>query len=559
MPEQKLSERQRLTEEIRILEELNRRKALADDGCVFFIENYLMTFDPRPEAFPHHLDFNMDEYPYEREYVNGLVAAIRGGYDIFDEKSRDMGVSWLALAVRFWLWIREPGYQSLLGSRKEEYVDSGDAKSLFWKLDYFIQRIKDPKLLPKGFDPKKHRTHMKLINPVNGNAITGESSNPNFSRGGRYQDVFFDEFGFWPDAQASWTAAGDATHCRHAVTTPPDEPSFAKSVRFSDKTMIRTWHWRLHPRKDDEWYEREKARRSEEEVLHELDISWEYSGVGRPYPEIDTVPTGNYQYDPSSPLYLSMDIGLDAVSIGYYQPLRNSDWITMIGAFESSDHVIEWYFPLLGLGHVVNTPKCTYPKCSRGHHEFNYTDQEIAFFKAINHWAPAYFFGDPSGKQRHVESGISPYTILWQHGITVNTNEAENEWLNRRDESKRMLSRLAINETPQTKWFIECLKNARYPKREETSNLTTEIVKPVHDWTSHHRTQFEFFSVNYKRADYESSLHQRTGFTSDLPPNIEQPTPYRGAAPGVTQTPALDIGAVLMEKSQRGNRSAWDI
>jgi hypothetical protein len=271
---------------LKLYAEQDRRRARTDP--VFFISRYLRTYDPRPEAYPHHLDFTL--YPYQEEYVLDTVRAIKEGTDIFDEKSRDMGASWLSLAVRFWFWCFADSYQSLLGSRKQEYVDDGTLKSLFPKLDYFILHIKDPQLLPKGFDPKKHRTYMKLINPETGNTISGESSNRDFSRGGRFDDVLFDEIAFWPDARNAWTAAGDATRCRHAVTTPPNEPSYAKALRNSGKVRVRTWHWRLHPHKDAQWYEREKARRSEEEVLHEIDISWEYTGAGRPYPEVDAVP-----------------------------------------------------------------------------------------------------------------------------------------------------------------------------------------------------------------------------------------------------------------------------
>ena len=71
---------------------------------------------------------------------------------------------------------------------------------------------------------------------------------------------------------------------------------------------------------------------------------------------------------------------------------------------------------------------------------------------------------------------------------------------------------LQINDTPRTKWFIECIASARYPKREEdTSQSVTPINKPVHDWTSHHRTELEYFSVNYNSqgsgnpSDYYSS------------------------------------------------------
>jgi hypothetical protein len=57
-------------------------------------------------------------------------------------------------------------------------------------------------MLPQGFDWKKHLTYMSLSNPVNGNVISGESSNPNFSRGSRRTAVLLDEFAFWDNDTA---------------------------------------------------------------------------------------------------------------------------------------------------------------------------------------------------------------------------------------------------------------------------------------------------------------------------------------------------------------------
>lgn len=511
--------------------EQDRRRASND--CVFFIQNYLKTFDPRPEAYPHHLDFNL--YPFQIDYVNGTVEAIRQGYDIFDEKSRDMGVSWLALAVRLWMWIFDEGYQGLVGSRKEDYVDNGTLDSLFGKFDYMIENIKDPLLLPEGFELKKHRTYMKLVNPSNGNVIKGESSNKNFSRGGRYKDVFFDEFGFWPDARNSWTAAGDATRCRHAVTTPPDEPSFARALRFSEKIKIRTWHWHLHPHKDEKWYAYEQTRRTQEEVLHELDISWEYANTGRPYPEISNVPMAQYEYNPDVPLYVSIDLGLDAVALGWYQPVKNSDWVTLVEAFEASDHIIEWFLPFFGK-----------PIDSR----FVYNDEELAFIEMVKYWQAGIFFGDPSGNQRHVESGVSPYTILQNNGIYVQVNDQENDWVSRRDAAKRLFGHLRVNDTPRTKWWMECIKNARYPKREENSQATTPIAKPVHDWTSHHRTQTEFFAVNYKGQVVDGG-HVVTA----SPPGLTLRQGYLADATGQWQGYGLDLEKVM--RQNRNNPERW--
>jgi hypothetical protein len=464
-----------------LLKEADRRQA--KKNRIFFVRQFLHTFDPRPDAYPHDIDF--DPYGFQEELIEQIYDAITVGYDLFIEKSRDMGVSWVVLGVLFWCWLFEPGFQALIGSRKESYVDNREIDSLFGKLEFFIRTIKDDELIPEGFKMDVNRQYMKLTNPENNNAILGESSNPNFSRSGRYKVVFFDEFGFWPDAKSSWAAAGDATRCRIAVTTPPDVPSYAKSIRFGDKIKVITLHWTKHPHKTQEWYEGEKARRTEDEVLHELDISWEYSAAGRPYPEVDKVPFVNCDYNPALPLYVSIDLGLDAVALQWWQPVQNSDWFTLIGAYEKSEKIIDWFYPFFGL-----------PIESAGVH--TYSDEDLSMIERVRYWRKPSVFGDPSGKQRHIESAESAYAKLITKGIYVQSNDRENEWIPRRDAVKRLLPRVQVHDTPGTRYWHECMKLARFPTRKEESQAVTAITKPVHDWTSHHRTSTEFFAVNYK-------------------------------------------------------------
>jgi hypothetical protein len=473
--------------------ELKRRRAARDP--VYFIEQYVKTFDPRPEAYPHVLDFKL--YDFQKDLALQFVKDIEDSTNDFVEKSRDMGVSWLIVAVLVWFWLYKPGFQALIGTYIEDLVDNGELDSLFGKIEFIIQNIKDPAILPSGFDMDKHRTYMSLNNPVNGNAILGKAPTKKFGRSGRYTVVLFDELGFWQWGRQAWTAASDSARCRIAITTPPDEPSFAKKLREGGKIKVTTIHWMLHPLKNQVWYEEEKNHRTQEEMLHELDISWEYSNTGRPYPEASDIRVGSYPYNEEAPLYVSIDLGLDAVALGFYQPIPNTNWIVLVDAYEMSNRIIDWFIPFFG-GEFDSA--------------FTYTDTDLAFIKLVrpwftppkdplDRWTKPIFYGDPSGNSKHVESGISPYTILYKkQGIRVQVNEIENDWVSRRDATKKLITHLAVNDTERTRWWLECLKNAHYPKREETSQATTGITKPVHDWTSHHRTQTEFFAVNYKRT-----------------------------------------------------------
>lgn len=476
-----------------LLAEADRRRGKQER--IFFVRHFLRTFDPRPTAYPHHLDF--DPYGFQEDLIEEIYTDIKNGVDLFIEKSRDMGVTWIVLAVIFWMWLYEDGFQALLGSYIEDYVDNGEMDSLFGKIEYFCTNNKDPKIMPRGFNIDKHLTYMSLTNPVNGNAILGKAPTKKFSRSGRYTVVLYDEIGYWAFAKQSWTAGGDATNCRIAITTPPDEPSYAKYLRFSDKIKVLTLHWRLHPDKDDEWYEHEKGRRTEEEVLHELDISWEYSISSRVYSEVDNLLFERMPYNPALPLYVSLDLGLDAVAVGWWQPVQNSHYWTLVDSYEKSDNIIDWWYPFFGF--PIDAEQ-----------DFQYDDADLAFIEKVKRWKRGIFFGDPSGEQRHIESKVSAYTKLRKKGIYVQSNTVDNDFKTRRDATKLLLPKLILNDTPGVHWWLECMKLAHYPKRAEESNSTSGITKPVHDFTSHLRTMTEFFAVNYESYP-ATSLDQSSG------------------------------------------------
>jgi hypothetical protein len=209
-----------------------------------------------------------------------------------------MGVSWSVLSVFLWAWLFWPSFEALAGSRKEDFVDSADPGSLFWKLDYALKRMA-PWIIPAGFDITKHRTYMNLQNPESGNVITGESANPNFGRGARKTAVLLDEFAFWEYGEQAWRGLADTTRCRLAVSTPnPQGGQFFKRLRYSGLIDATTLHWRLHPLKDEAWYEDEHKRRTQEEIASELDINYDLSIRGRVYPEWDEVKKGNFPYQP---------------------------------------------------------------------------------------------------------------------------------------------------------------------------------------------------------------------------------------------------------------------
>lgn len=265
----------------RAIKDVKFRSALVEKARrdpVFFFNQFAWTYDPRPEAKPNHFPFLT--YPFQDDYILNLEAAYKGVYDLLTDKSRDMGASWLVLSWIVWHWLFNTSFNALVGSRKEDLVDNFQPDSLFGKMDYLIKRL-PTWLLPKGFNSDKHRTFCKIINPETGNTIQGESANKDFSRQGRYTVIMLDEFAFWEQADSVWTATGDSSPIRLPVSTPRGKNNKFADLRFGNQIKVVSLHWKLHPHKDQDWYEKQKHRRTPREVAQELDIDYEASGTER--------------------------------------------------------------------------------------------------------------------------------------------------------------------------------------------------------------------------------------------------------------------------------------
>ncbi len=294
------------------------------DIC-FWFNHFCWTFDPREK--PAQLPFVL--YPYQETFIQTLVRHIEQGEDFLVEKSRDMGVSWLILLLFQYYWLFHPGSNFHLGSRKMESVDrKGDISTLFEKLRFNLFRL--PQWMrPDGFNPTRHDNQAKLIQPANGNIITGESSNENFGRGGRYKAILFDEFPFWPCDDAAYASAGQSSPCRILVGTPYGKNNKFGELRFHSPIEVASLHWRLHPLKDETWYERQKARMTEDEVARELDINYHLSVRDRVFKQFGELHKSQLEYIPGKRIIRSWDFGYHCPACLFLQ-LDNQDRVRVL-------------------------------------------------------------------------------------------------------------------------------------------------------------------------------------------------------------------------------------
>lgn len=276
-----------------------------------FINLFCWTYDPRLVESPV---VPFVTYPCQDVALISMERCIREGEDVLIEKSRDMGATWLALAVMLHAAQFRDMQTFLLASRKEQLVDETEnPDSLFWRLRFLIRNQ------PSWLRPTLTKdTYMSLVLKETGSAFNGESTNADLSRGGRRTAIMLDEFSAVPNGYEILSATADATRCRIFNSTPAGVGNAFYSQTKLVKNKIRL-HWSDHPVKArglyfvngkprSPWYDRECERRHPREIAEQLDI--DYHGSDYLFFEADVIesvllrdcrpPIGQYtiDYDP---------------------------------------------------------------------------------------------------------------------------------------------------------------------------------------------------------------------------------------------------------------------
>ncbi len=470
----------RLTKARSYIWHLCERPDNAAEGIKFFINNFAYTFSPKTE--PKHLPFITFEF--QDRAIEWMVDCIEGKKDGLIEKSREMGMTWLIfVAIPLWYWLFRDGINILVGSYKEMLVDDKTNDSIFGKIDYLLEGL--PKwMLPKNFNPNKHRTKLKLINPATNNLISGDTMNPLFGRGSRKTMILFDELGFWDYAKDAWDGSDDSTNCRIANSTPHGYNYYAQ-LREDENMDVLSLLWKLHPLKDQQWYEFECARRPAEVIAQEIDISYSKSREGKVYPEWNevNVTRGLFEYDDDLQLYIGWDFGkTDDTAIIWAQKDYKSDRLRIIDTYRNTGKNIDFYVPFVT--GIIPSDKYTYTK------------DELEIIGAHKNWRKGTHFGDPAGRFVNAVSDETVISVLKNHGITMNFKDKWKVFSARKSATKRLImDGIDLQNNVRTKWFNTCMINSSYPKVKQEGLDVIRSEKPKHDDYSHYRSSFEYLSL----------------------------------------------------------------
>jgi phage terminase large subunit len=240
-----------------------------------FIIDWGVTEDPRgiKNGLPTLRPFIL--FPKQEEWVSWFLERWKNSEPGLCDKSREMGVSWLAVSVSATLCLFTEGLIVGFGSRKAEYIDTlGNPDCLFYKVRRFIN------LLPVEFrgtwDERKHSREMRIIFPDTNARMIGEAGD-NIGRGGRTSLSIIDESAWLMRPELIDAALSQTTDCRIDISTPHGMNNPFARKRFGGNISVFTFHWRDDPRKDEEWYESKKKKLNYDSVIIAQELDLDYS------------------------------------------------------------------------------------------------------------------------------------------------------------------------------------------------------------------------------------------------------------------------------------------
>lgn len=217
-------------------------------------------------------------YPKQREWIDWVIQHWRSRSPGLTEKTRQMGFSWLSVALSCTMCIFHEGMVVGIGSRKQDYIDIiGDPKSLIEKGRLFMQGL--PPEFRAGWTLRNNAPHMRLSFPDTGGIIAGEAGD-NIGRGATTSIYFVDEAAYLEHPVMAESSLSQTTNCRMDISTPNGLGNSFAQKRFGGKVDVFTFHWTDDPSKDETWYAKQVLELDPVTVASEIDINYSASIEG---------------------------------------------------------------------------------------------------------------------------------------------------------------------------------------------------------------------------------------------------------------------------------------
>lgn len=205
-----------------------------------FIIDWGMTFDPRnvEVGLPAYCPFIL--FPRQEEAIAWIIERWKNREPGLADKSREMGMSWLTIALACTMCLFHDGFSMGFGSRKQEYVDKlGDLKAILPKARMFMSLL--PPEFRRGWT-LRDAPHMRIQFPETQSFISGESGD-GIGRGDRVSIYVVDEAAWLPRPQLIEQSLSNTTNCRIDVSTPRGMANPFGKKRFGGKINVFSMHW----------------------------------------------------------------------------------------------------------------------------------------------------------------------------------------------------------------------------------------------------------------------------------------------------------------------------
>lgn len=475
------------------------------DDIVYFFTNYLWTENKLPGVDKKYEMIPFIPFDFQEDFLRETWESIQDGQkpiekrkwptDIFVEKSRQMGVSWMIIwTYLYWYIFYKHDY--LIISK-----DEGEVETCFGRLREMIELLPEW-MLPPGLTKKSWTPHHKTLEISRSDgkgSIEGATQSKNAGRGSTKHSVFLDEMAFMPWATEINMSCTSTTPCRIMNSTPYGTTNeYFEMRKIAYKGFIKwfRFHWTEHPLYDATWYENQCSKRTKTSIAQELDIDYEAAVEGKVYDKFaaPTVEFGDFFYKPEFKTYVAIDNsrwGSDPHAIVVIQEyLKN---IYIIDGMEINCSVTEIASllakaPVQGL--ILDDA------------------QQLFFERYKNYYSPT-FIADPYD----TDSAMNDTTIRREYakyGIHINLPTIQRGLYGNVQEQIRitttMLPRFKVDRGAKT--VISAMQNSTYPTLKPGSTRSSPIITPIHNKWSHTRTAVEYFCL-YK-YDQEKKIEART-------------------------------------------------
>ena len=464
---------------------------------------------------------------------------LSGKGDMVLEKSRDMGATWTFCAKVAHDWLFGEDVYIGLYSRKEDYVDSDNPNSMFFKIEaltgiykkipptthapgtiFHGMPVRLPDYLrPHGFEEKMHDHRLNLIHPTKSNQIFGEATTSKSGIGSRTNYSIIDEGAKISGLTDMWSGLSAVTAHRFVLSSADrregdgmfqlvEQGRRAKGDPTLDGPRLVTLHWSMNPMFSGDWYDRQKARHSSDPYgfLREYDIQWN-AGMGNwTFPGAqDLAPEYAPYHDTLGQVDVSIDPGIaDPTAVTWMQAEPGTPHYRLVEALVLQTPSAEYLAPILMGFPRDHAMRAIYQEESI--HEvmdFTWSLRQKGFAVRL--------FGDPygnnsggSGKESFYESLLTtsrdlnrqyPNLPAFELRVMTKYDEGARYHPKRKESLTKLLRFIRFHDVPRVRYVLEALRANRYKTIDETRSVMNETMKPLHDWSSHSVSALEFWSV----------------------------------------------------------------